>query len=152
MTALVASEADIARFMSYVDKLPNGCHFWSGGRSRGKGNKKWYGSFHLNGRTVRAHKFACEVLGHMGPLPPGHDRDHTCVFSLCVNPEHLEYVPKEKNNALRDLRRAAAQVLQVDYASIEKRILLTYCYGELQPPAEPCVLLNRPHILASAGY
>lgn len=138
MTVLVATEADIARFMSYVDILPNGCHFWSGGRSRGGGNKKWYGSFHLNGRTVRAHRFACEVLGLMGPLPLGHDRDHTCVFSLCVNPEHLEYVPKEKNTKLRDERRQAV-----------KLAYLSFCYGD---PVEPCVLLNRPHIMACAGY
>lgn len=153
MSELQASEADIARFLSYVDKLPNGCHFWSGGRSRGKGNKKWYGSFHLNGRTVRAHKFACEVLGKKGPLPPGHDRDHTCVFSLCVNPDHLEYVPKEKNNALRDLRRAALELLAATPTLLEMSERgLTVGYGVDLPPAEPCVLVNRPHILAAAGY
>jgi len=60
---LYATEADIKRFMSKVDKLPNGCWFWTGGRSRGKGNRKWYGSFHLGKRTVRAHRFACDVIG-----------------------------------------------------------------------------------------
>ena len=39
------TDADIARFMVNVDKLPCGCWFWQGGRSRGAGNKKWYGSF-----------------------------------------------------------------------------------------------------------
>jgi hypothetical protein len=85
---LVASQGDIDRFMSFVEKLPNGCWFWSGARSRGKGNKKWYGSFKmkLNGKwtAVRAHRFSCEVLGKR-PCPPEHHRDHTCEFSLCVN-------------------------------------------------------------------
>jgi len=66
---LHAKQSDIDRFMSYVDKLPNGCWFWTGGRSRGRGNKKWYGSFWLGHRTVRAHRFAHEVLG--GHLPLG---------------------------------------------------------------------------------
>ncbi len=99
-----ATDKDIERFMAKVDILPNGCWFWNGGRSRGKGNKKWYGSFSVNGVTIRAHRFSCEVLGEMPPLPDGHDRSHTCDFSLCVNPEHVVYLPKEENQEQR-LRR-----------------------------------------------
>lgn len=33
---LKASDQDIARFMSYVEKLPNGCWYWTGARSRGQ--------------------------------------------------------------------------------------------------------------------
>lgn len=132
MSALAATEADIARFMSYVDKLPNGCWFWTGGRSRGGGNRKWYGSFHLNGKTIRAHRFSCEVLGKKGPLPPGQDRDHECVFSLCVNHEHLEYVPKRRNTELRDERRRT------------KLAYLALCYSGEAPA--------QPHIMAQAGY
>jgi hypothetical protein len=94
------TEADIARFMKYVDKLPNGCWFWTGARSRGKGNKKWYGSFRLGKRTVRAHRFSCEAIKGI-ELPPGHDRGHTCDFSLCVCPDHIEIVTKEANQAQR---------------------------------------------------
>lgn len=132
-----ATQADIDRFMSYVDKLPNGCWFWTGGRSRGGGNRKWYGSFHLNGKTIRAHRFSCEVLGKKGPLPPGHDRDHTCVFSLCVNDEHLDYVPKLKNTQLRDERRRAVQEgpLVQWVATLDDRTAHLV-----------------PHILAQAGY
>lgn len=91
-----ATQEDIARFLGFVDFLPCGCWFWTGARSRGKGNKKWYGSFWVDGRTVRAHAFASEVLG--GKLcPTGHHRDHTCLFSLCVCPGHIEVVTKEVN-------------------------------------------------------
>lgn len=91
-----ATPRDIDRFMSYVDKLPSGCWFWTGARSRGRGNRKWYGSFRVGHRTVRAHRFACEVLGQRD-CPAGYHRDHTCRFSLCVNPAHLEVVTHEVN-------------------------------------------------------
>jgi len=91
-----ATKADIKRFMKYVDKLPNGCWYWAGGRSRGKGNRKWYGSFRVGKRTVRAHRFAAEVLAKQ-PCPPGHHRDHLCCFSMCVCPDHIETVTAEEN-------------------------------------------------------
>lgn len=93
---LTATDEDVERFMRYVDKLPSGCWFWSGARSRGRGNRKWYGSFRLGRRTVRAHRFASEVLnGHL--CPPGYHRHHVCCFSLCVNPEHIVVVTAEVN-------------------------------------------------------
>jgi hypothetical protein len=101
-----ATPEEIARFLSYVEKLPNGCHFWTGGRSRGKGNKKWYGSFWFRGQSIRAHRFSCEVFGHKH-CPPEHDRDHICEFSLCVNDEHIEIVHKDINQQRKIARRTA---------------------------------------------
>lgn len=103
---LTGSPADIRRFMSMVDRLPGGCWFWTGARSRGKGNRKWYGSFRVGGRVVRAHRFAVEVIGRE-PCPAGHHRDHTCGFSLCVNPAHIEVVPHAVNQARKIARRRA---------------------------------------------
>lgn len=109
---ITATPADIERFYRYVDKLPNGCWFWTGARSRGKGNKKWYGSFHVRdpetgkSRTVRAHRFACEVLGGKD-CPPEHDRDHTCVFSLCVNFDHIDILHKDEHKKRREERKRA---------------------------------------------
>jgi hypothetical protein len=103
-----ATQEEIDRFMSFVEKLPNGCWFWTGARSRGGGNKKWYGSFRRSskngkqGKVVRAHVFACDVIGRRGPLPPGHDRDHLCKFSLCVRMEHFEVVTKLVNQQRRN--------------------------------------------------
>jgi hypothetical protein len=102
-----ASQEEIARFMSFVEKLPNGCWFWTGARSRGGGNRKWYGSFRRSskngkkGAVVRAHVFACHAIDKKPPLPPGHDRDHLCKFSLCIRPEHFEIVTKEINQQRR---------------------------------------------------
>lgn len=107
---------DIARFMKLVDKLPCGCWFWAGARSRGKGNRKWYGTFYVKGRRVRAHKFACEVLGRKGPLPKGWHRDHTCSFSLCVNFECMEYVTHEENQARKVARRDSVKEAECDPA------------------------------------
>ena len=104
-----ASEAEVRRFLSQVDKLPNGCWFWAGARTRGKGNKKWYGAFRIKrgGKwiTVKAHGYSCEVIGRRPPLPPDHDRDHLCEFTLCVRPEHTEYVTKKINHERRWSRR-----------------------------------------------
>lgn len=100
MTLLSATPAEIKRFMGFVEILPNGCWFWTGARSRGKGNKKWYGSFKFKGKSIRAHRFSCEQIKGVA-LPPDHHRDHLCRFSLCVNPEHVDVVHKDVNQARR---------------------------------------------------
>jgi hypothetical protein len=96
---MAADFSDVVRFMSFVDKLPSGCWFWEGARSRGQGNRKWYGSFYLRSGVVRAHRFSAVVIGNQRELLAGEHRDHTCHFSLCVNPDHLEIVSKEENQA-----------------------------------------------------
>ena len=98
-----ATARDIERFMSLVDILPCGCWFFMGARSKGKGNKKPYGSFHTeNHGTVRAHRFSSEVFNG-DECPPGYDRDHKCKFSLCVNPAHIEVVTKQENQRRKKL-------------------------------------------------
>lgn len=101
---LKASDKDIARFMRFVDKLPCGCWYWTGARSRGRGNRKWYGSFSIGGKVVRAHRFASEVLAK-DECPPGHHRDHKCGFSMCVNPRCIEVVTAEENQRRKEERR-----------------------------------------------
>lgn len=109
----------IRRFMSYVEVLPNGCHFWTGARSRGKGNKKWYGSFKYKGQSIRAHRFACDVIGGK-VCPPGWHRDH-CVFSLCVNPEHINPMPREKNQELK-VERVLINFSDMDRSTMRKKL------------------------------
>lgn len=104
--SLTWTQDDIERFMRFVDKLPSGCWFWTGARSRGGEVKKQklYGSFRVNGKTVRAHRFACEAIAGKR-CPQGHHRDHTCRFTLCVNPDHMEIVTKEENERRKQERR-----------------------------------------------
>lgn len=102
-----ATPADLARFMAMVDVLPSGCWFWTGARSRGKGNRKWYGTFHVTGHgSVRAHRYATEAIGRR-ECPPGHHRDHLCEFSLCVNEACIEVVTHEENERRKQQRRRA---------------------------------------------
>ena len=110
MSLIVLANPDITRFMSFVDILPNGCWFWTGARSRGKGNRKWYGSFRYQGKVIRAHRFACDVIGGK-PVPAGWHRDHTCQFSLCVCPDHLEPVPRTTNQERKLLRRLNQDII-----------------------------------------
>ena len=100
----------VERFFTYVKKSPepDGCWNWTGARSRGKGNKAWYTSFWVSGRTVvRAHIFVCVVEGRM---KPGETVDHSCKNTLCVNPDHLEVVTRTENSLRRwrDTPRKAA--------------------------------------------
>jgi len=96
------TSADVERFLSYVEVLDSGCWYWTGARSRGKGNKKFYGSFSVEKRTVRAHAFSCAVAGI--ECPEGFHRDHTCNFSMCVNPNHFECVSREINQERKVMR------------------------------------------------
>lgn len=102
---MIFTQRDVERFMKLVDKLPCGCWYWLGARSRGKGNRKNYGTFKINGKPVRAHRFSSEVLAK-DACPPGSHRDHTCGFSMCVNPDHIEVVSSEENQRRKMARRA----------------------------------------------
>lgn len=104
----MATEDEIARFMSFVEFLESGCWFWTGARSRGQGNRRWYGSFSYRGKVIRAHRFASEEIGGQ-TCPPGHHRDHKCHFSMCVNPDHIEVVPKEVNQQRKMERKRDRQ-------------------------------------------
>jgi hypothetical protein len=87
--------------MANVDILPCGCWYWMGARSRGRGNRKWYGSFSVKGKTVRASRFSHIAIGSSRELAADEHRDHLCKFSMCVNPAHLEIVHYLVNQARR---------------------------------------------------
>jgi HNH endonuclease len=93
------------RFLRYVRIQHSGCWIWTGGRSRGKGNKKWYGSFWAEGKTWRAHIWSARFLGGLRALKRGEHYDHTCNNSLCVNYHHLEIVTNQENTRRKVERR-----------------------------------------------
>jgi len=79
------------------------CHIWTGGaRSKRPHDAgqfgEFYGAFHVNGRTVRAHVYAYEQ--QHGPVPAGAEIDHLCRRRDCVNPGHLE-LTDHRTNTLR---------------------------------------------------
>jgi hypothetical protein len=80
------------RFWEKVDKSggPDACWLWLAH----KGNKG-YGSFAVNGREPRAHRWAYERF--VGPIPEGLLLDHLCRTPACVNPAHLEPVTNLEN-------------------------------------------------------
>lgn len=121
MTLLTATQAEITRFMSHVDILPNGCWFWMGARSVGRGNKKPYGTFAWRKQRHRAHRFACEQIKGVA-LPEDHHRDHLCRFSLCVNPDHIDIVHKDINQARR---HSPAPAITVHYEYVGTQLCLS---------------------------
>jgi hypothetical protein len=80
----------VDRFWSKVDKRPDGCWLWLD-----VPDVKGYGTLKVEGRRVKAHRFAYELL--TGPIPEGLTLDHLCLVKPCVNPAHLEPVTAREN-------------------------------------------------------
>jgi len=72
-----------------VDPI-SGCWNWQANR-----NHKGYGQYKIDGKTVKAHRFAFEV--NRGKIPDGLQLDHLCRNRACVNPEHMEIVTSREN-------------------------------------------------------
>lgn len=77
------------RFWAKVNRA-DGCWEWTAAI----GNDG-YGRFFLNGRTVRSHRLAYELL--RGAIPNGLQLDHLCRVRSCCNPDHLEPVSNREN-------------------------------------------------------
>jgi hypothetical protein len=72
------------RFWAKVDKSGD-CWLWTAGQT-----SNGYGTFWVDGRNVRPHRWLYEL--QVGPIPDGWQIDHLCRTPLCVNPAHLEPV------------------------------------------------------------
>ncbi len=69
-----------------------GCIEWTAGKL-----EKGYGQFCLNGKTVRAHRFAWEQVH--GRIPKGLQVMHKCDNPACVNIDHLA-IGKNRTNCI----------------------------------------------------
>jgi hypothetical protein len=95
-------------FAKFVVVSPDGCWIWGGARA---GRSSEYGVIHLQGKNVRAHRVAYEML--RGPIPEGLQLDHLCRITLCVNPAHLEPVTC-RTNLYRGTNQVAAKMRQTE--------------------------------------
>ncbi len=77
------------RFWEKVEKTKT-CWNWTSAF-----NQKGYGVFNLNGKAVKAHRFAYELL--KSKIPKGLTLDHICRNRGCVNPNHLECLTHKEN-------------------------------------------------------
>lgn len=79
------------RLSSRIVEGPNGC--WISNWSLRK--KNGYTQFWLRGKQTFVHIVIYEYL--RGLIPEGLELDHLCRIKCCVNPAHLEPVPRLEN-------------------------------------------------------
>jgi len=86
------------RFWTQVE-FTEKCWLWNGSQD-GRG----YGLFRIDGKSIRAHRWAYEFC--VGPIPAGLELDHVrargCTNTACVSPDHLEPVSHQENTLRGD--------------------------------------------------
>ncbi len=84
-----------ARVTSGAVVLPSPCWLWHGATSA-----DGYGSVSDGARVVKVHRLAWESANDQS-IPDGWEVDHICFNRRCVNPAHLEAVPRDENQRRR---------------------------------------------------
>lgn len=92
------------RFWLKVEKTET-CWLWTAGKY-----KSGYGAFWFCGGMRRAHRLS--FVDAKGDILPGLELDHLCRVRSCVNPGHLEAVPRLVNTLRGERFGAAAPALR----------------------------------------
>ena len=86
-----------------------GCWIWIAARDKRASTP--YGKISIwvpeRGKPVmhQAHIVSYETF--IGPVPPGHEIDHTCRYGFCICPDHLEAVQPLTNKERRIFKHTA---------------------------------------------
>ena len=77
----------LSALLAKASPEPNtGCWLWADRSDNGRG----YGRLKRHAKRYQAHRLFYELL--VGPIPDGHELDHKCRVTFCVNPDHMEPV------------------------------------------------------------
>jgi hypothetical protein len=87
----------IKRFLTKIEKQPNGCWHYVGAK-----DADGYGMFWHNSRTIGAHRFSAEYLGNL--TIKGQCVCHACDNPICVNPQHLFIGSNQQNTQDRHIK------------------------------------------------
>jgi hypothetical protein len=81
----------VERFWEKVEKTDS-CWLWTAGTFKSGG----YGQHWADGKPVRAHRFAYELM--VGPIPDGMVLCHHCDVPACVRPDHMFIGTRHENS------------------------------------------------------
>lgn len=87
-----------------IENPDTGCWEWQGYKCEGG-----YGLIQIDKRTYRAHRVSYELM--VADIPDGLVIDHLCRVRNCINPYHMDPVPRAVNSARGNQARTAEKTL-----------------------------------------
>jgi len=124
-------------FFQQVDKTSSlkGCWLWTGFI-----HPTGYVYFWYKGSCVKGHRYVYEL--YEGPIPNGYDVHHICEVKICVNPSHLEALPRKEH----------AKQHSVMYSETSWQIKKTHCpQGHEYTPENTYLRYNKRYCSKCRG-